>query len=130
MEELQRGIGDTSPTSSNASSQIAESALGMGQRDDKDDVVLLLKDQGIRELFQDTPTGVLCIQRIELRMRYDLREGSIDFGQKGSCCFRAALEIPLERSVDLFPSLEPDAEGFLIHLPNRACNGAFTSSQE
>jgi len=102
----------------------------MGQRDDKDSVVLLLKDKGIRELFQDAPAGVLGIQRIELRMRDDLREGNVDFGQKCSGCFRAALEIPLECRVDLFPSLESDAEGFLIHLPNRACSGAFTSSQE
>jgi len=102
----------------------------MGQCDDKNDVVLFLKDQGIKELLQDAPAGVLCIQRIEPRMRDDLCDRSIDFGQKGSGGFRATLEIPLECGVDLFPSLEPDAEGFLFHLPNRACNGAFTSSQE
>lgn len=63
-------------------------------------------------------------------MRDNLRESGINFGKKGIGGLRAALEIPIEGSVNLFPSLEPDTEGLLCHRPSRARHGAFTSSHE
>ncbi len=38
-------------------------------------------------------------------MRDDLREGNVDFGKKCIGGFGAALEIPLKRRINLFPSL-------------------------
>ena len=84
---------------------IAESALGVGDGDNKNDVVFLLKNHGIRKSFQYSSAGVLCKRRVELRMGDDLREGGGDFGKKCIGGFGAALEIPIKCRINLFPSL-------------------------
>ena len=51
---------------------------------DENDLALLLKDHRIGKPRQHAPASVLCIGRIELRMRGNLRHGSPDFRENAS----------------------------------------------
>jgi len=115
---------------SNPSPPISDPPLGMGDRNHKDDLVLFLKDRGIWESRQHTPACVSCIGRIMLRMSSDQRHRGPHLCEECVSSFRAPLEIPLERRIDLFSRFGADAKQLRTHRANRARNGASTSSQE
>src|ERR1039458_3973143 len=93
------------PADSDSPSPITGAALGVGYGDDKNGVGFLLKDHGIGKPRQYASASVLCIDGIELRMRNNLRQRCPDFSQESVGRFRAALEIPFKRFVDLLLSL-------------------------
>jgi hypothetical protein len=96
---------------SDSSSPVTGTALGMGNGDNENDFVSLLKDHGIRKSRQHASARVLCVGGIELRMRNNLRQTCADFYEKGVCGLGAAFEIPVERLVDFFLGLRLDAKG-------------------
>src|ERR1700722_16684606 len=68
--------------------------LRMSYCDHKDNVILLLENHGIREPGQYPSAGVLCVGRVKLRMRDNLRKGGADFRKESICCNRDPLKIP------------------------------------
>jgi len=97
---------------------------------DEDDLILLLKDDGVGKLCQYAPLCMFCIERIELRVQGNLRKRCPNFCEKLIRRFGTPFEIPLEGLVDLLLCLRMDANALLLHPARRARSGASTSSQE